>query len=76
MGHSHLISQATGEFQQCAFERLTDFLEYNASSGCQAFMVMLHSVEEWWISATMELDVLHVRPAAGGVPGHQEASTN
>lgn len=63
---SILISQATGEFQQCTFERLTDFLEYNAPSCCQAFMVMLHSVEEWWISAAMELDELHVRPAAGG----------
>lgn len=27
-------------------------------------MVMLHSVEEWRISAAMELDELHVRPAA------------
>lgn len=27
-------------------------------------MVMLHSVEEWWISAATELDPLHVRPAA------------
>lgn len=47
-----LISQATGEFQQCALERLRDFLEYNDSSCCQAFMVMLHSVEEWWISCS------------------------
>lgn len=29
-------------------------------------MVMLHSVEEWRISAAMELDELHVCPAAGG----------
>lgn len=29
-------------------------------------MLMLHSQEEWWISAVAELDRLHVRPAAGG----------
>lgn len=65
---SILISKATGEFQQCTFERLTDFLEYNAPSCCQAFMVMLHSVEEWRISATAELDRLHDRPAAAAGP--------
>lgn len=63
-GRSILISQATGEFQQCTFERLTDFLEYNAASCCQAFMVMLHSEGEWWISAAMELDELHIHPDA------------
>lgn len=61
---SILISLATGEFQQCAFPRLTYFLEYNAPSCCQAFMLMLHSVKEWRISAATELDELHVRPAA------------
>lgn len=65
-GWSILISQATGEFSQCTFERLRDFLEYNASSCCQAFMVIRHSVEEWRISAAMELDELHVCLAAGG----------
>lgn len=35
-------------------------------------MVMLHSVEEWWISAAMELDELHVHPAATGAAGPME----
>ncbi len=33
---------------------------------------MLHSVEEWRISAAMELDELHVRPAAAGAAGPVE----
>lgn len=32
-------------------EQLTDFLEHNGGSCCQAFMLMLHSEQEWWISA-------------------------
>lgn len=34
-----------------ARERLADFLEHNGGSCCQAFMLMLHSEQEWWISA-------------------------
>lgn len=36
-------------------------------------MVMLHSVEEWRISAAMELDELHVCPAAAGAAGPRRA---
>lgn len=32
-------------------ERLADFLEHNGASCCQAFMLMLHSEQEWGISA-------------------------
>lgn len=63
-------------FPPRTFERLTDFLEYNASSGCQAFMVMLHSEGEWRISPVMELDQIHRRPAAGRASGPKEPLRN
>lgn len=37
-------------------------------------MVMLYSVEEWRISAAMELDELHVRLAAAGASGPRGAA--
>lgn len=39
-------------------------------------MVILHSEIEWWISAAMELDELHVSPAAGGDTEPRGAAAN
>lgn len=39
-------------------------LEHNGRRYCQAFMLMLHSEGEWWISAAAALDRLHAGPPA------------
>lgn len=75
-GRSHPHRGGNRWFPACTLERLTDLLEYNASSGCQAFMVMLHSQAEWWISPVMELDPIHRRPAAGRASGPEEPQRN